>query len=149
MLNRLKSLNYSEIIRELRDIRTIGLIAFAIIVVLVSYNSVGIIQTNYELQKKIATLTKQVELQELENTNLSLKNEYLNTDHYLELQARKQFSKALPGENVLLVTEEAALNHVKPIKQAADDSTKSGKKSNKPKYQQNFESWMEFFIRRE
>lgn len=132
-------------VRQLRDVRLLGLNIFVVIVLLVTWNSVGVIQANYELQQQLSRLQQENEIQRLENDTLKLRNDYFLTDQYLELAARKQFSKAAPGETLLLVPEEVALRHsAEPQSQPkAEDAV-----STKPAYQQNFEAWMEFFFRR-
>lgn len=133
-------------VQELRDVRVLGFLVFGIILVLVSWSTVGIIQTNYDLQKKIAQLEQQNEVYSLENTNLKLKNEYYNTDQYLELTARKQFGRAAPGEKMYIVPKNIALQHTVPmptVEQVAEIAP-----SPKSRYQKNFEAWMDFFFHR-
>ncbi len=147
MLEKIKSLAKNPHIHQLRDVRVISLIFFGAIVLLVSWNSVGVIQTNYELQKQIARLEQQNEVKKLENENQKLKNEYYKTDQFLELQARRQFGKAAPGETLVLVPREVALSKVAPIPEEGKNQTKSTPK--KPIYQKNFEAWMDFFLHRQ
>jgi hypothetical protein len=105
------------------------------------------IQTNYELQKQISELSQQNAVAELENTNLKLRNEYLKTNQYLELAARRQFGKAAPGETVLIVPEKVAIaNTVEPKKVSEKVATAA---ESKPFYLKNLQSWVDFFLRRE
>lgn len=132
-------------IKSLTDIRVIGQTVFVIIVLMVSWSSVKSIQTNYELQKKVVRLQQEIEIQELENQNLSLQNQYLETDNFLELAVRRQFGKAASGERVYLVPTDIALKY------APDLPTKTTKKkasTNKPFYQENLEAWVNFFFRK-
>lgn len=132
---------------QLRDVRVVGLIFFGVIALLVTWSTLGAIQANYELQKQIARLEEQNKVHELENANLALKNQYFETDQYLELTARRQYGKALPGEKVLLVPESVALAKTIDIK---EDRPQGEKKSpQKPRYQKNFEAWMRFLFRPE
>src|SRR5437667_142896 len=71
--------------RQLRDVRVLGLVIFGGLVLLVSWSGIQVIQTNYDLQKQISKLQQQNQVQELENNNLQLTNQYFNTDQYLEL----------------------------------------------------------------
>lgn len=139
---KIKNLN----IHNLRDPRSIGLIVFGFISLLVTWNTLDAIQTNYTLQKQIARIEQQTKIHELENANLKLKNEYLNTDQYLELTARRQFGKALEGEKVLLVPKEVALSKTVDVKEGPPIS--ADEPSHKPFYQRNFEAWMEFLFHR-
>ncbi len=148
MIEKIKSSKYYFYALQLRDVRVLGLAAFGVLVLLVSWSGVQVIQTNYDLQKQISKLQQQNAVQQLENTNLNLRNQYFNTDQYLELTARKQFGKAAPGESVLLVPKSVALAHTvnlpKPTSQPKD-----APETHKPKYQQNFEAWMDFLLHRE
>ena len=146
MLDKLKSYVTHEKLQFLKDTQNLGLIAFGIIALLVSWSGVKSIQTNYELQKQISELSQQNAVAELENTNLKLRNEYLKTDQYLELAARRQFGKAAPGEVVLVVPEKVALaNTVEPKKDQPKISTTA---DSKPFYIKNLQAWIDFFIRR-
>lgn len=133
-------------IKQLGDIRNIGLIVFAILFLLVSWSVVQAIQTNYELQKRISKLEQENKVKELENSNLKLRNEYLNTDQFLELSARRQFGKSAPGETLITVSKEAALSKV--IASASNETAKNLTEPSKPKYQQNFEAWADWFLHR-
>lgn len=135
-----------QYVREMRDVRVLGLTVFVGIALLVTWSGVGIIQTNYALQQRISRLEQENALQALENSTLGLRNEYYNTDQYLELQARKQFSRGAPGEKLLLVPRDVALRSSKDFPEPEEKQIE--KKPSKPKYQQNFEAWMEFLFRR-
>lgn len=138
---------YLDYARNVRDVRTLGLLVFAGIVLLVTWSGIGVIQTNYELQKKIAALRQQVDLQMLENSNLRLRNQYYNTDQYLELQARRQFGKAEPGEKLLIVPRQVALAYSVEVEQSTAEPAEEQTPA-KPAYQRNFEAWMDFLFRR-
>jgi len=133
------------IAKSLTDLKILGQVFFVFIVLLVSWSGIKAIGTNYELQKKISKLQQEVEIQKLENDNLKLSNQYLETDQFLELAARRQFGKAAPGETVLIVPKEVSLSYV-------DKSTTEGSKKRaqekKPAYQQNFQDWINFFFRK-
>ncbi len=147
MLEKIKTYQKHPVVQELKDVRVLGLIVFCIIVLLVSWSGVRVIETNYELQQQIARMEEETKLLELENANKKLENEYYNTDQYLELQARRQFGKAAPGETVLIVPESVALAHTKDLGQETKKPHKS-QHASKPFYQKNFEAWMSFFFRR-
>lgn len=147
MIPKLKNLDYKQYLQGLRDVRVVGLWVFTGVVILVTWSVIGVIQSNYELQKKIAGLEQEVSLRELENSNAQLKNEYYLTDQYLELQARRQFGRAAPGEQLLIVPRAVAQSHsVEPLPKEAEAQT--AETVAKPQYQQNFEAWMEFLFRR-
>ena len=147
MIEKIKNSRYYFYAMQLRDVRVLGLVIFGVVVLLVSWSSIQIIQTNYDLQKQISKLQQQNDVQQLENNNLKLRNEYFNTDQYLELTARKQFGKAAPGETVLLVPKTVALAHATVLPHQAAKSAIVAK-THKPGYQRNFEAWMDFFLHR-
>lgn len=98
--------------KQLTDPRNIGLYIFTVIVLAISWSTVKTIQTNYDLQKKVATLEEQNKILQLQNENAKLENKYFETDKYLELAARQSLGLAAPGEKVLLIPREVALKHV-------------------------------------
>lgn len=146
MLDKIKKLPQNQYLHELKDVRVVGLLVFGAIVLLVSWSGLRAIEINYKLQQQIARLEQQNELNELENNNLQLSNQYYNTDQYLELQARRQFSKGATGEKLLLVPRGVALAHTIDMPEAENDKPKLH--STKPAYQRNFEAWMAFFFHR-
>ncbi|MFA5004462.1 MAG: septum formation initiator family protein [Candidatus Saccharimonadales bacterium] len=130
---------------SLRDVRNVGLLVFVIIVLLISWSGIKTIQTNYGLQKQISVLSQENQLQNLENTNLQLQNQYLNTNQYLELTARQNFGLGAPGETELLVPGDVAMAHT--VAQPGDVTAKTSL----PKqavWQRNFEAWMNFLLHR-
>lgn len=145
MFEKIKNLPKHPFIRELRDVRMLGLLVFGVILLLVSWSGLQVIESNYELQQQVARLEQQAQVQQLENNNLKLSNQYYNTDQYLELQARREFGQGAPGEKLLLVPKEVAMAHtidLPPSKATAKQPPV------KPTYQQNFEAWMSFFFHR-
>lgn len=143
MLQKIKT-SGSEYIKSLTDVRVLGQTFFVILVVLISWSGIKAIQKNYELQKEISRLEQEVEIQQLENENQKLNNQYLETDQFLELSARRQFGLGAPGEKLLTVPKEVANKNTIKIQPSNNDETKKVKK---PKYQQNFEAWINFFFR--
>ncbi|MDZ7786391.1 MAG: hypothetical protein U5L95_04700 [Candidatus Saccharibacteria bacterium] len=132
-------------LKQLRDVRVLGLYVFIAIALLVTINSVSVIQSNYELQQRVSRIQQENDVQRLENETLRLKNQYYETDQYLELAARQQFNKGEPGETLLLVPSDVAMSHAAeelPLESPQESAPQ------KPGYQQNFEAWMEFIFRR-
>lgn len=142
MRPKIKNIQKPEFFNHLNDVRTIGLLVFAVIALLVTYSSVGAIETNYGLQKQVYQLEEQNKLQALENTNISLQNQYYNSNEYLELQARQLYGKALPGENMILVPDNVALANSTNLGSNNDSTNQLPK----PFYQRNFEAWMQFYF---
>ncbi len=137
---------YRPYLEEARDIRVVGLLAFGIVVLLVSWSGVKAIDTNYQLQKEIAAIQQQNDVQELRNKNLKLENQYYETDQYLELSARQNFGLAHPGESELIVPRDVALAYTTPLDEASATTTAADAP---PFWQQNFQAWVNFFLHRQ
>jgi Septum formation initiator len=132
--------------KSLQDVRTLGMLVFLVIALLISWSGIKVIETNYKLQKDIAQFKQENEVQELENRNLELENKYFETDEYLELEARKNFGLAAPGETVLVVPKKVALAHAVP---EPAELKEQGNEPKKSKPQRNFDAWMDFFLHRD
>ncbi|HWB38676.1 MAG TPA: septum formation initiator family protein [Candidatus Saccharimonadales bacterium] len=136
----------SDFIQKLSDVRFAGQVVFVVIVLLVSWSGIKSIQTNYGLQKQISALKQQNDLQELQNENLSLQNDYLKSNQYLELSARQNFGLAAPGEKEILVPKSVALAHTVDLPTSDEQSETTTKQ---PPYQRNVQSWVDFFLHRQ
>ena len=147
MVKKIKSLLKNPYLRMLNDTRALGLVGFGVVAVLVSWSGLKAIQTNYGLQKQIARLEQENEVQKLDNENQKLKNEYYNTDEFLELAARRQFGKAAPGEKVVLIPKKVALAHTVDLS-GEKTKQKQASETHKPTYQKNFEAWVNFYLHR-
>lgn len=144
MLNKIKTVVSVYVIPNLRDVRFLGLIVFGVLIILTSWSAVRIIEVNYSLQKEIAALDAKNQVRALENENLKLKNEYLNTDTYLELTAREQFGKGAKDEKLLLVPKDVALSRAPRL---PDETPSVVSKPNKnPVYIQNLKDWRDFYF---
>jgi cell division protein FtsB len=122
----------------------LSLLAFGVVALLVTWSGVKVVQTNYELDKKISVSKQKNEVARLENENLKLKNAYYQSPQFLDLAARRQFGKALPGERLYMVPESVALS--KTIDVPADQRLVVKTEKVKPKAQQNFQAWIEFLF---
>lgn len=139
-----------EKIKILSDVRVIGLLAFFVVILLVSFSSVRVLQTNFELQKKENELRQVNEVKRLENENLKLKNVYFESDEYLELTARRQFNKALPGEELYVIPPSVAMRYVKDTARIkTSEEEQAQKQENKPKYIENLEAWHDFLLHKD
>jgi cell division protein FtsB len=134
------------ITNRLNDVRFVGQMLFLVIVLLISWSGVKVIQTNYGLQKQISVLKQQNKLQQLQNENLSLQNQYYNSNQYLELSARQNFGLAAPGEKEIIVPRQVALSYTVNLPSITEIAVLS--KSKQPVYQADFESWVNFFLHR-
>jgi cell division protein FtsB len=141
-----KNLNFITKLKQFTDVRVLSLLAFGAIAVLITWSGLKVAKTNYELEKQISQLEQRNSVEELENENLRLRNEYYKSDQYLELAARNKFNKAAPGEKLYLIPKEVELGNTlkSPIegeKQKAERQT-----DQKSKYLRNFDAWMEFLF---
>ena len=127
------------------DIRFVGQVVFVIIVLLISWSGVKSIQTNYNLQKQITALKQQNNLQVLQNENQKLQNQYYQTNQYLDISARQNLGLASAGEKELLVPSQVAMYYTVDIPSLDQASAKVSKKST---IQNNFDSWINFFLHR-
>ena len=133
---------------QLHDVRVVGLLTFALMILLISWSGVKAIDTNYRLQKQISQLQQQNDVAGLSNNNLTLQNEYFNNNQYLELAARQNFGLALPGETELLIPTSVAMAHTTDVKNVEDVQT-TQTKAKQPAYQRHFQAWMNFFLHRQ
>lgn len=85
------------------------------------------------------------DVKRLENSNLALRNQYLETDQYLELTARRQYNKALPGEKMLVVPVTVALSHT--VEPPVVEEQVPTVETEGPWYERNFNAWLDFLFR--
>lgn len=151
MLSKIKNLKESKLYqyaKDLKDVRLLGLLTFGVLAVLVAWSSIGAIQVNYELQQQIARLEQENDIQRLKNDNLRLRNQYYNTDQYLELAARRNFGLAAPGETVILVPDHVALSKTIEIPSGTDKESDPKPASDIPVWRENMRDWLNFFLNR-
>ena len=132
-------------LREVRAVRFLGMIAFVVLVLLTSWSGVRIIEVNYALQKEIAGLQAKNQVRQLENDNLKLKNQYLGTDTYLELTTREQFGKGAKDEKLILVPTEIALARAPKLFDAP--STQQAAAATTSTYLNNLRAWRDFYFK--
>lgn len=143
-IDKIKNYYNHSFVQQFRDIRFVGFVVFGVLVLLVTWSGVSVIESNYRLQRQVSELQQEIDVAKLANSNLELQNEYYNSSQYLELTARRQFSKGQPGETLLLVPESVALKYTKeiPEERIIAETTPV---VNKPFYQRNLEAWIDFF----
>jgi len=128
--------------KGLYDVRILGLLLIGVVTIMVFWSGAKIVQQNYELSIKVEEIRQENEVLELENRNKALRNEYLATEEYAELTARRVFGKAAPGERVYIVPEDVTLQSLK----TTDVEVKDIATVEKPQYQENFEAWMNIYF---
>ncbi len=146
MVNKIKSFYQSIKWHSQWNLRTLGQLFFLVIVLLISWSGVKAIQSNYELQKQVATLKQQNQVQQLENSNMQLQNNYYNTNQYLELSARQDLGLGSLGETELIVPQNIALATLANLSSSQNYSSKTTTKL--PWFERNIQSWFNFFLHR-
>jgi cell division protein FtsB len=151
MLEKIKKYYKNPALKSLGDIRNLGMIAFGIIALLVTWSSVRVVQENYDLQKQISAMQQYNDVQKLANNNLSLENQYYTTNTYLELSARQHFNKALPGEQLVIVPKEIALAHTIPVvkTQTKAQAQLETMKASGSSFERNYNAWLDFLFHRQ
>lgn len=100
------------------------------------WGTVGSLQKNFVLQQQVDAYDQQIELLKLENQTLGFQSKYYASDEYVELSARERLNKALPGEHLVILPPQPAVDEsVSPLKVSAPTSS-------------NFEQWVRFFFGR-
>jgi cell division protein FtsB len=148
MFSQIKSVVTGKKAKQLVDVRNIGLYVFGVVIVAIAWSGAKTVQSNYELQKKIATLKQENDVLWLQNSNTYLQNQYYKTDQYLELSARQNLGLAAPGEQVLLVPKDVAMRYVDPALDKSNQSEKEAVADKRPVYVKNLESWRDFLLGR-
>ena len=102
-----------------------------------TYKSVEAMSRNWELSELLNAERRSLELISIETQMAELENEYMNTNEYQELLARKLANKQLAGEHMVYLPEnsEAAKNKHK----------KTAMETVKTEYS-NFEKWMMYLF---
>lgn len=129
--------------KGLYDVRLLVLGLVGLIAISVFWNGAKIVQQNFELTQKVTQINKENEILELENRNKELQNEYLATDEFAELTARRVFGKASPGERVYIVPKDVAIASLSEKPKPIEDETQE---SDKPQYQRNLDSWLNIYF---
>ncbi len=145
MLPKINNADLQKKIKRFSDIRVIGLVAFAIVVLLVSWSILNVLQLNYQLERQKADLVQKNRLAKLENQNLNLQNVYFQSDEYLELSARSQLNKAAPGEKLYQIPKSVAMDHTVDLAKT-EKQIKGEQEQDKSKLVRNLESWRDFFL---
>jgi cell division protein FtsB len=134
--------------KQLNDMRSIMLYLFVLVAIAITWSSVKTIQNNYQLQKQISRLQQENAVIGLRNQNTALRNQYLQTDQYLELAARQSLGLAAPGEKVLLIPKNVSAKYLDPSLTLKSSSTVAISTDNRSKYVKNMEAWRDFLLGR-
>lgn len=106
MLNKIQT-NYKRYLYRLRhdylSMNNIVIGAALLIALSWTWNSMGAMQQNYELQQQINNKNQQLKIEELKVATLELESKYYESLEYQELAVRERLGKGMPGEKLLIV----------------------------------------------
>lgn len=151
MLKNIKNYFTSAKLKQLTDVRNIGMYVFVLVIIAITWSGVNTVQDNYELQKQISQLKQQNSVVALQNANKTLENQFLGTNQYLELAARQSLGLASPGEKVITIPKAVALRYagVTEIQDARETSTTTSVKiDDRSSFIKNMQDWRDFLLGR-
>ncbi len=148
MLHKIHSAVTGDRAKQLVEVRNIVLYIFAIIVLAISWSCVKTVQSNFQLQKKISENQQQNDVLHLQNENIDLQNQYLQTNEYLDLAARENLGLAAPGEKVLLVPSNVAAKYVDTSLAPKNKAASAAPADHRSRYTKNLEAWRDFLLGR-
>ena len=105
------------------------------------WGSLGSMQRNYTLERTLERKSQELQLATLQARSLELEREYYKTREYQELAVRERLGKGMPGEKLLVLPYETAVetelspSNGSTVKRVVDTPT-------------NFEQWMNFLFGR-
>ena len=102
-----------------------------------TYQSIKAMTRNFELTERLNKERMSLELLTIEVETAELENEYIKSDEYQELLARKNANKQLPGEHMVYLPENSdeAKNKHKVVVAKKEEEDYS-----------NFEKWMMYLM---
>ncbi len=113
---------------------------FLVVAISLMFNTLKVIQRNYELQQQLDTLADEVALIEVENQNLKFNIQYYETDAYLEVEAKRRFNLAETGEKVILLPKDGDLPQ-EQLRTRVEEQ-----QATQPQYEQNLDKWRAFLF---
>lgn len=122
-------------------IENIVLIVAVIMCLMWTYQSITAMSRNWELTEKLNTERKNLELLSVEVEAAELENEYLNSEEYQELAARRLLDKQLAGENMVVMPENSEVAKNKHKVEEVIVTREAVELS-------NFEKWLQYLFPR-
>lgn len=104
-----------------------------------TYQSIQAMGRNWELTERLKVEQRNLELMRIEVEMAELTNEYLQTDEYQELLARKLAGKQLPGEHMVVMPENSEAAKAK-------HNVTVAAKEEEPEEYTNFEKWIMYLF---
>ena len=135
---KLRRLNY-KLKHDYLTIENVVLGLAIILCLVLTYQSITAMSRNWELTERLATEKKSLELISVEVETAELENEYLKTNEYQELLARKYLDKKMPGENMVIMPDNSEAAKNKYLVSGAENDQKEKEYS-------NFDKWMMYLF---
>jgi len=105
------------------------------------WGSLSVMQRNYGLQKELDIKKRQLQILQLEATNLELEKKYYQTTEYQELAVRSSgLNLVKPGEKVLILPQNSQ------VAKDADQAKTSAQQSDLQTETSNFQQWITFLL---
>ncbi|HEX9679448.1 MAG TPA: hypothetical protein VGA08_02400 [Candidatus Saccharimonadales bacterium] len=133
MINRF----FKDLFEADQVVRIAGLFLAATLV----WQTVKVVQKNYNLQLQVDRLKDEIAILQLQNERYEYDIEYLKTKEYQELAARAKFNKKAAGEHVVALSKKEPIDPL-PVEDQA-------RLEPKPQYQENLEQWLYFLLKKE
>ena len=106
MLETLRTQSKRLLYRLRRDFLTLNNVVIVVALLIAlnwTWNSIEVMQQNYELQQSVDAKRRQVELERLRVDTLQLESKFYTTLEWQELAVRERLGKGMPGEHALIV----------------------------------------------
>jgi len=141
MMNRRK--NFNKIFFNQKFLTLLGLA----VIILISFPFTKNTLKQYRINKEISEFKK--EIFDLQNKNIDLKNfvSYLESDQFVEEQARLNLGLKKPGEEVLVVKNEIGEASVRTSSSSPIFNIPGYEKMNSELNDSNFKKWLDYFFR--
>lgn len=133
---KLRRLNY-KVKRDFLTVENIVLMLAVVLCLVCTYQSIVSMSRNWELSEKLTAEKRELELLSIEVEAAELENEYLATNEYQELIARKNLDKEIPGEKMVVLPDNS---------EAAKTKHQQIKANVQEKVYSNFEKWMMYLF---
>jgi len=132
----LRRFNY-KLKHDFLTVENIVLLLAIILCLVCTYQSIVSMSRNWELSEKLTSEKRELELLSIEVETAELENQYLASNEYQELIARKNLDKALPGEKMVVLPENTEASKSKHQKTKTPQAEKS---------YSNLEKWMMYLF---
>lgn len=133
---KIRRLNY-KMKHDFLTVENIVLLLAIILCFVCTYQSIVSMSRNWELSERLTAEKRELELLSMEVEAAELENQYLASNEYQELIARRNLDKKLEGENMVVMPENS---------EAAKTKRQQVKTMENVKIYSNFEKWMMYLF---